>query len=121
MKSTAQITLAARVGRTLGRLWQSCVRLDRRATNWLVTQGWAPCVAKVVLLITKLIVLGALVYATLWLALLITLAVVAAWTLRHSSYDEQVEWAIGDQSNHKRSVSYDPINYDDDPDPRFPG
>ena len=32
---------------------------------------------------------------------------------------DREEWAIGDQAEHKRSPFYDPINYDDDPDPRF--
>ncbi|KAI3602269.1 hypothetical protein D8I24_3409 [Cupriavidus necator H850] len=119
MKPNTQKIFAERLGRTLGRLWQSCVRLDRRATSWLVEQRWAPGVAKAVLLIIKLVVLGVLVCAAFLLALSIMLAVVAAWTARYSAYDEPEEWAIGDHADHKRSVFYDPINYNDDPDPRF--
>lgn len=117
MKPAAQTTFAERVGRTLGRLWRGCVRLDRRATIRLVAQGWAHGAARAVLLIIKVVAFGVLVYAAAWLALLIALVVVASRTARNSASDEVEEWAIGDQADHKRSVFYDPINYNDDPDP----
>lgn len=119
MKTTAQTTFAERLGRTLGRAWRSCVRLDRRAHGWLLAQGWAPGAAKAALLIVKLAALGVLLYTAFWLALLLALVAFAAWTARNSEREDSEEWAIGDQAEHKRSVFYDPINYDDDPDPRF--
>ena len=85
--------------------------------------GWArwlpPGVANVVLLVVKLVTLGMLAYAAFWLVLLLVFVVVAAWVAPNSAYNESEEWAIGDQADHKRTVFYDPINYDDDPDPRF--
>lgn len=119
MKPSAQTTFAERAGRTLGRMWRRLVRLDRKANGWLVAQGWAPGVARAALLVIKLVVLGVLVYFAFWLALLVVLAVAAAWAARNSEHDGSEEWAVGDQADHKRSVFYDPINYDDDPDPRF--
>jgi len=119
MKPAVRTTFAERLGRMLGRAWRSCVRLDRRAHGWLLAQGWAPGVAKAVLLIVKLVGLGLLFYAAFWLALLLALVAFAAWTARNSERDDSEEWAIGDQAEHKRSIFYDPINYDDDPDPRF--
>lgn len=119
MRTAAQTTFAERLGRTLGRAWRGCARLDRRAQGWLAAQGWAPGTAKAALLIIKLAVLGVLLYTAFWLTLLLTLVAFAAWTARNSERDDSEEWAIGDQAEHKRSVFYDPINYDDDPDPRF--
>jgi hypothetical protein len=119
MKPAVRTTFAERAGRMLGRIWRSCVRLDRRAHGWLLAQGWAPGVVKAVLLIVKLVGLGLLFYAAFWLALLLALVAFAAWTARNSERDDSEEWAIGDQAEHKRSIFYDPINYDDDPDPRF--
>lgn len=119
MKPAAQTTFAERAGRTLGRAWRSCVRLDRKANGWLVAQGWAPGAAKAALLIVKLAALGVLLYTAFWLALLLALIAFAAWTDRNSERDDSEEWAIGDQAEHKRSIFYDPFNYDDDPDPRF--
>ncbi|NMG49240.1 DUF3742 family protein [Azoarcus communis] len=119
MKLAAQTTFAERAGRTLGRMWRACVRLDRQAHDWLVAQGLAPVAARGVLLILKLVAFGVLIYVALWLAMLIMIAVFAGWTARNAAPGEAEEWAIGDQADHKRSVFYDPINYDDDPDPRF--
>lgn len=119
MKSSARTTFAERIGRTLGRLWQVLIRLDRKAHGGLVAQGLPLGVANVILLVVKLVTLGMLVYAVFWLALLLVLVVVAAWVAPNAAYNESEEWAIGDQADHKRTVFYDPINYDDDPDPRF--
>ena len=119
MKSAAQTTFAERVGRALGRVWRSCARLDREANGWLLAQGLAPGVAKAALLVAKLVAFGLLLYAAFWLALLVAFAGAAAWAARRSAYGEHEEWEIVDYADHKRSVFYDPINYNDDPDPRF--
>lgn len=119
MKSAAQTTFAERAGRALGRQWRSCVRLDREANGWLVAQGLAPGVAKAALLVVKLVAIGLLLYAAFWLALLLALAVAAAWAARNSDQDEPEEWAIGEQAEHKNNPGYDPILYNDMPDPRF--
>ncbi|MBP8276474.1 MAG: DUF3742 family protein [Propionivibrio sp.] len=119
MKPAAQTTFAERVGRTLGRLWRGCVRLDRRATHRLVAKGWAPGAAKAVLLIIKLTAFGVLLYMAFWLALLLTFAVAAAWVARDTEQDAPEEWAIGEQAEHKNNPGYDPILYNDAPDPRY--
>lgn len=119
MKTAAQTTFAERLGRMLGRAWRGCAHLDRRAQGWLLARGWAPGAAKATLLAAKLVTFGLLLYAAFWLALLVAFSVVAAWAARGSAYDEYEEGEIGDQADHKRSVFYDPINYNDDPDPRF--
>lgn len=97
MKTAAQTTLAERVGRTLGRLWRGLMHLDRKANGWLVAQGLAPGVAKASLLLVKLAALGLLLYAAFWLALLLTLAIVAAWMARNAEWDEsrEPEWRNG--------------------------
>jgi len=93
MTPAAQTTFAERAGRTLGRMWRGSVRLDRKANGWLVAQGWAPGVARAALLAIKLVVLGVLFYAALWLALLL----LAAWTVRTADWDEEPEpeWRTG--------------------------
>lgn len=119
MKPSAQTTFAERTGRILGRMSRGMAHLDLKAQGWLVAQGWAPGVARAALLVIKFVVLGVFFYAAFWLALLVVLAVAAVWAARNSEHDGSEEWAVGDQADHKRSVFYDPINYNDDPDPRF--
>ena len=123
MKPAVHTTFAERGGRMLGRMWRGLVHLDRKAHGRLAALGWAPGRAPgragAALLVLKLSVLGVLAYAAFWLALLLALVAFAAWTARNSERDDSDEWAIGDRAEHKRSIFYDPSNYDDDPDPRF--
>ena len=99
MKTASQTTFADRLGRTLGRAWRSCARLDRRAQGWLLAQGWAPGIAKAALLAVKLAAIGVLLYTAFWLALLLAFALVGAWVVRNDdgSYDEEhkPEWRYG--------------------------
>ena len=99
MKTAAQTTFAERLGRTLGRAWRGCARLDRRAQGWLLAQGWAPGIAKAALLAVKLAAIGVLLSTAFWLALLLACALVGAWVVRNDdgSYDEEhkPEWRYG--------------------------
>ncbi|HEJ3177231.1 DUF3742 family protein [Pseudomonas aeruginosa] len=99
MKTAAQTTFAERLGRTLGRAWRSCARLDRRAQGWLLARGWAPGIAKAALLAVKLAAISVLLYTAFWLALLLAFALVGAWVVRNDdgSYDEEhkPEWRYG--------------------------
>jgi hypothetical protein len=99
MKTAAQTTFAERLGRTLGRAWRGCARLDRREQGWLLAQGWAPGIAKAALLAVKLAAIGVLLYTAFWLALLLAFALVGAWVVRNDdgSYDEEhkPEWRYG--------------------------
>lgn len=94
--------------------------MDQQANRWLVANGWPRAFANALLLVTKVAVFGVLLYAGFWLGLVLLAVMVAAWAARNTDCDEPLDWAIGDRADHKRSVFYDPINYDDDPDPRFP-
>lgn len=98
MKTAAQTTFAQRLGRTLGRAWRSCERLDRRVHGWLLARGWTPGVAKTVLLVVKLAAIGTLLYSAFWLVLLLAFAVTAAWLVQHDDPDQeepQPEWREG--------------------------
>lgn len=100
MKTAAQTTFAERLGRTLGRAWRGCARLDRRAHGWLRAQGLAPAAARAVSLVVKFAALAVLLYSAFWLAMLLAVLFVAAWSLRESPYgddahEDQPEWREG--------------------------
>ena len=98
MKTAAPTTFAERLGRTLGRAWRGCARLDRRAQGWLRAQGLAPGAARAVSLVAKLAALAVMLYTAFWLALLVAV-LIAAWSMRNSpnwtADDEQPEWREG--------------------------
>lgn len=110
---------AKRLGRWLGWMWRAYARREREAAAWLVTQGVPAGGAIVLLWAIKLGLLGVLFYVAGWFSLLMLLAVVAAWIVGSTDQHDSTTWEIGDQANHKKSVFYDPRNYNDDPDPRF--
>jgi len=95
------------------------MRREAHVVRWLVGKGLPISGAKAILWIIKLAVIGVLLYVAFWLALLLLLVASAAWLARGVDQTEPEEWAVGDQADHKKSVFYDPINYNDDPDPRF--
>jgi len=87
--------------------------MDRRVQGWLLAQGWAPNVVKMVLLLVKLTVIGILLYTAFWLTVLFTVvAISGAWAARSSEQADAEECVLGDgnQADHKQSVFYDPIN-----------
>jgi fatty acid desaturase len=119
MKATLHTTNAERAGRWLGRAWRGYAQKEARAVRWLAGNGLPGGVVRLLFWIVAIAVFGVLLYAAFWLALLLLVAVILASLTRDSDHDDPEEWAIGDQANHKKSVFYDPINYSDDPDPRF--
>ncbi|MAZ69285.1 DUF3742 family protein [Porticoccus sp.] len=92
---------AHRAGCKVGRAWRGVVRQDRRAIEWFVKHGWPTGLAKAMLWITKLAVLGVLLYTAFWLTLLFVLALLVTCGIANSDQgDEQVnandEWRFGE-------------------------
>ncbi len=128
MEMGATVSKAEYVGKRLGRAWRGFVRQESRATQWMVDRGLSRLVAVSILWIVKLIVLAILLYAAFWLALVVALVAIAAAVARHASpddaehYDEDAgrpEWERGEPTDHRQRLFYDPLSYNDDPDPRF--
>ncbi|ATE58722.1 DUF3742 family protein [Thauera sinica] len=121
MATNNPISNAERFGRWLGRGWYAYARGERRVSDWLVVQGLPAGAAVALLWVVKLVVLGMLAYAAFWLALLVVFVVAAAWAAEHVL--EKEEYGVlrykTEQQDHRQSLFYDPINYNDDPDPRF--
>lgn len=85
MATATRISTAERLGRWLGEAWHGTVHLDRRAHGWLLASGWAPGAAKTVLLVVKLVILGALAYVAFWLTLLLAVIALAARQISNSA------------------------------------
>ena len=121
MKNATQTTFAERLGRTLGRAWRGCARLDRRAQRWLGARGLAPGATRAVSLVVIFAALAVLLYSAFWLALLIVGLVVVTWMAKQDHDDEDSDF-LGRKSeivDHRQCLFYHPASYDDDPDPRF--
>jgi len=122
MNPTTRLTTAERFGRWLGRGWRGYMREEQRLSAALVAKGVPVSVADALVWAVKLAVLAALIYVAFWIALLLMFAVAAAWTAEHSNSQEEEEDFMNrkaEERDHRESLGYDPINYYDDPDPRF--
>jgi hypothetical protein len=121
MKAQTQSnSTAEHAGAAVGRAWRRWLRQEHRLIDGLVSNGLPATTAKALVWIVKLLALAVLLHMVSWLVLLIGCAVGGAWVARNASDDDEAtEWAIGEQSEHKHSLFYDPINYNDAPDPRF--
>lgn len=120
MSSMAQHSMAERAGRVAGRAWRWFASREQQLIRTLAAQGLSLRVARIVLWVVKLVVLGALLYLAFWLTLLLVFAIVGAWTVYHKDTDYEVAGSsLGDSADHKKNPFYDPINYNDTPDPRF--
>ncbi|AXL70952.1 DUF3742 family protein [Pseudomonas sp. NPDC077186] len=118
MKPSAQTTFAERAGRILGLMWRAYMRQEWKVSGWVVAQGMPTSLAKAMLVVVKLVVLGALLYVVFWLALLLVSIVAAAWAARDSDHESE-EWAVGEQAEYKNNPGYHPILYNDAPDSRY--
>ena len=97
MKATLSTTNAERAGRWLGRAWRECVRNEARALQWLTSKRLPAGVGRLLFWIIKLGVFIVLLYAAFWLAVLLALAVFAAWLAQDSDWNgrSKSEWRDG--------------------------
>ncbi|MDM9652397.1 DUF3742 family protein [Stutzerimonas stutzeri] len=117
MKPSAQTTFAERTGRTLGRMWRAYLRQERKVSGWVVAQGMPTSLAKAMLVVVKLVVLGALLYVAFWLTLLLVFAAVVVWVVGGKSSDEdEPEWRMGlsGYGLYRGDTRIDPGSPDDD-------
>lgn len=97
MNTTIRISTAERLGRSFGRGWRAYARGERRVSNWLISKGVPVAGATALLWVIQLVLLGVLLYAAFWLALLVIFAIVAAWCFRSADWDDEqdTEWRVG--------------------------
>lgn len=99
MKSATHPSMAERFGQALGRTYNRLRHQEARTVGWLMRKGVPVPVGKGLLWAAKLLVLGVLLYAAFWLALLLVFALMGAWALRHADweveYPKTEEWRHG--------------------------
>ena len=89
----------------------------RTPTNAIFMMGFLSCLAPffgrpALVWIVKLAVLGVLLYAAFWLALLLVFVTAAAWASAANSPDEDA-WPFTDMDELRNTPGYDPNLYND--------
>jgi len=113
---------AERAGKRLGRAWRTLLRREARVLHWMVDQGAPPLTAKITLGLVKLAVFAWLLYVAFWLTLGAVFVLLTAAAAEQAGRDPDrgpTTWGPNEHVDHRKSLFYDPIAYNDDPDPRF--
>ena len=79
-----------------------------------------PLALRVLLWITSLALVGLLAILAFWLALVVVLAWVAVKVSQLVGKTTDADFELTDPNDHRKSLFYHPLSYNDDPDPRFP-
>lgn len=112
-------SLANRVGHWLGRKWRVYVSLETGTLQWFQRKGVSSWLVNPFMWALKMLMVGILLYSAFWIGVIILIVFFIGWRICNASFKSDEEWAIGEQTDHKKSVFYDPINYNDTDDPRF--
>lgn len=115
MSRYPKISKAERVGCWMGKTCCRVLRQERRLWSGL----WAKQLPVILLFTVKwsvrLALIAALAYLSFWLLLVALLLVLASRiSVPEGEYGRH-------EVDHRQTLYYDPINYNDDPDPRFDG
>lgn len=109
-----RVSTAERLGR---RLMRGLVRWEARAAAWLIKRGLPAFLVQPLLWAFNLIILALAVYTAWWIALLLIIVLFAAKGMAQVDQSD-TEW-FPEAEDHRDELFYHPLNYNDDPDPRF--
>lgn len=106
---------AERMGRWLGRTCRRGLRQERRLWNWLRTKQVPKPLVLLLTWAVRIALIAALFYISFWIILVaLILVLVSRISVPEGEYGQH-------EVDHRQTLYYDPINYNDDPDPRFDG
>lgn len=120
MKATTGTTGAEHAGLSLGRAYRALRRRQAGLVGWLIGRGTPPWAAKTLLWCLNATLIAIAVWSIFWVVLLVTVAVVLAGLAQRTDKGQPPpRWQPNDPNDHRQSLFYHPLSYNDDPDPRF--
>ena len=103
-------------GRWLGERVRRLISHRRQVTRL----GGQSLAVRVILWATGIAVVGLLLLFAVWVALVIVLIWAAAKLSQLTGKTADADFELVDPNDHRKSLFYHPLSYNDDPDPRFP-
>lgn len=103
------------MGRSLG-------GVVRRLTHQKATVAGvksAPLAVRIGLWAVGVATIGLLILLAFWLAAVIVFALVALKVMQAGASAKQSRFELADPHDHRQRLFYDPLSYNDDPDPRL--
>ncbi|UKE52478.1 DUF3742 family protein [Xanthomonas translucens] len=99
---------AWRLGQWLGHGYRALLRQEARFVGWLAGYGVPGKVARILPWTFRIAAVLALLYLAFWLGLLFLGVAVLAHVSGTVHADQDDEWPIGEQADHKKNPGYDP-------------
>lgn len=110
--------MAMRFGQWSGKQWRRFVRVEVEATSWLKDKKVPASAAAILVWVVRLGLLLLVIFSLILLTVIFALLHIYS-RCGGASKAESAAGVFGEQCDHKKSVFYDPINYNDPDDPRF--
>lgn len=119
MKTKTCSSIPERFGRWLGRGWRGYVRREQAMVGWLTGRCVPVKLARMLPWIFRIVIGALLLYLTFWLTLVLLGVAVLAHTSSDTDTEQDDDWPIGEQADHKKNPGYHPTLYNDAPDSRY--
>jgi len=107
------------LGRWCGDRYRAFLRQEAHFVGWLAGRGVPVKLARVLPWIFRIVAVLALLYLAFWMALVLLGVAVLAHVSNNTGTEQDDDWPIGEQADHKKNPGYDPNMYNDAPDHRF--
>lgn len=109
-----------RFGRAARRALHGYSRSEHQMAGWLVSNGLSAGPSWGVVWAVRFAVAGVLLYAAFWLAIVLLIALVAAWHGLNRRADDGDDWGFPTWEELRWSPGYDPVPYEDIEHPDYP-
>lgn len=108
------------LGRRARRALRSYSRSERQMVDWLASNGLPVSLAFGAVWAVRLAVVAVLLYAAFWLAIVVLIALGAAWVADNSGVSDDDTWPFMSWDERRPTTGYDPVPYEDIEHPSYP-
>lgn len=110
-----------RLGRSARRALHGYSRTEKQMASWLASNGLPAAFALGVIWAIRLAIVGMLLYAAFWVALVVAVGLGAAWYAQQDSSSDDGDLGVHTAWDEIRNnPGYDPLPYEDIEHPNYP-
>lgn len=109
-----------RLGRATRRALHGYSRSEHQMAGWLASNGLSAGPSWGVVWAVRFAVAGVLLYVAFWLAIVLLIALGAAWVTGNSVASDDDTWPFMSWEERRQTTGYDPVPYEDIEHPSYP-
>lgn len=104
---------------TAGRWFGAVVRRLMRGNGRVTRDGQPPVAVRIGLWAAGIVAIGLLILLAFWIAAVVAMAWIVLEVIQAGANAKPSRFELTDPHDHRQRLFYDPLFYNDDPDPRF--